>query len=339
MSNTITLNGIVYDRDTGEAIGPAKQTIAVQSDATARTQSQPATAMHAKTQRSKTLSRQYVKRLAADAQKVKKAAAQPAPARQENKKSSQKIAVFNDTRPQQIRRFAKHPIDITAARPDSNPAPERAPTIHPMVQRVHEKRAAQQPATVTSTAKPSEVIKREAIDNAMSKTQPNSHGHRRHKTKQKQSPFARIATLASAGTALLLIAGYFTYLNMPNLSVRVAAAQAGVEAEYPSYRPSGYSLNGPVAYNQGQVSMTFASNGGPNQFRLVQSKSGWDSSAVLDNYVTPKAGENYVTSRDSGLTIYTFGNDAAWVNNGILYTIDGDAELSLQQVQRMATSL
>ena len=39
---------------------------------------------------------------------------------------------------------------------------------------------------------------------------------------------------------------------MPTLSVRVAASQAGIDASYPSYRPDGYALNGPVTYGDGR---------------------------------------------------------------------------------------
>jgi hypothetical protein len=60
---------------------------------------------------------------------------------------------------------------------------------------------------------------------------------------------------------------------------------------------------------------------------------------VLDNYVKEKAGDNYITYNERGLTIYTYNSNAAWVNNGVLYTIDGDAPLSSDQIRRIATSL
>jgi hypothetical protein len=146
-------------------------------------------------------------------------------------------------------------------------------------------------------------------------------------------------SIASGSLAVMLIGAYFTYLSMPSLSTRVAAAQAGINAGYPSYRPTGYSLSGPVAFNQGTVSMKFAANAGPGSYTLQQARSGWDSSAVLSNYVEPKVGDQYTTTATNGLTIYTYGTSAAWVNCGILYTISGDAPLSSEQVQRIATSL
>jgi hypothetical protein len=39
------------------------------------------------------------------------------------------------------------------------------------------------------------------------------------------------------------------------------------------------------------------------------------------------------------LTIYTYADNAAWVNNGVLYTIKANTTLSNDQIQRIATSL
>ena len=41
----------------------------------------------------------------------------------------------------------------------------------------------------------------------------------------------------------------------------------------------------------------------------------------------------------NGLTIYSYGTHAAWVNAGILYTVDGNAELAPEQIQKIAASL
>ena len=149
----------------------------------------------------------------------------------------------------------------------------------------------------------------------------------------------RAFSIVTASVALVLLGGYLTYLNMPSLSVRVAAAQAGINANYPSYQPDGYSLNGLIGYSPGEVSMKFAANGGPQTYTIKQSKSNWDSTAVLDNYVTPRAGVSYIPYTERGLTIYTYGNNAAWVNGGILYTIEGNAPLSSEQIRHIATSL
>lgn len=85
--------------------------------------------------------------------------------------------------------------------------------------------------------------------------------------------------------------------------------------------------------------MKFASNSGPVSFALNQANSTWDSSALLEKYVDPRSKGEYATYNDAGLTIYTYGTDAAWVNGGVLYTVEGDAVLSNEQIRRIATSM
>ena len=154
-----------------------------------------------------------------------------------------------------------------------------------------------------------------------------------------QSHWGRRISLAGAIAVLLLLGGYLTYCNIPSISTHIAATQAGVSATFPSYQPSGYRLAEPISYQPGSVLMKFAANAAPQSFTLTQSRSDWDSSAVLANYVLPALGRNFATTASRGLTIYSTNNAAAWVNGGVLYTIKGNATLSSDQVQRIAMSL
>lgn len=274
-------------------------------------------------QKSRTLHRKYVA-----ASRPAAAISVPTPAVAPRKPAPQPLV----SRSESISRFAKA-YNSTHGTTPRVVMSDIAPVNHPIVQKVTQRTTAQPQQRL----KPSQVIKQEAIADAMARTPV------RHSTKPPRQPrggrFGRALSVASASLALLLLGGYFTYLSMPQISTRVAAAQAGINASYPAYQPSGYSLSGAVAYKEGSVSMKFAANASPQAYTLSQSKSGWDSSAVLDNYVTPAAGTRYATTSSNGLTIYTYGTSAAWVNGGILYTISGDAPLSPEQVQRIATSL
>lgn len=308
---TVTINGRVYDVHTGQPIQNTEHSTA---------QSRPVNgshAMHQTPQKSQTLNRQIVQKTAPKQQIApqKPPQVQKSPA---------------------ISKFAPHPAGIRDVAPRKM---DIAPTTtHPIAEKAQQKQAVskqQQQVATTGSPKPSHVIKQEAIDKAITEA-PDRQMAKKQQPKKKRSKFF---SLASAGLALLLLGGYFTYLNMPSLSVRVAAAQAGVDAGYPSYHPDGYSLNGPVAFSDGEVSLKFAANTGDHDFTIKQSKSSWDSSAVFENYVKEKAGENYLTYSERGLTIYTYGGNAAWVTDGILYTIEGDAPLSGDQIRRIATSL
>lgn len=163
--------------------------------------------------------------------------------------------------------------------------------------------------------------------------EPPEHPHEHRARRQP-----RIVTILASTLSLLILGGYITYMHLPDISMKVAASRAGVDATFPNYQPDGYSLNGPITYAPGEIIINYKSNSNENGFRLTEKASNWDSQAVLDNLVT-KQSENYLTFHERGVTVYTFDNKAAWVNGGLLYTIDGDATLSSEQILRVATSM
>jgi hypothetical protein len=315
MGKTVTINGKMYDVHTGMPVdSPA---VAAQPQKVERhTEKHPSNAMHQTMQKSQTLNRRTVKKSNSTVSSHAKPGARP-----------------DIVRHASVSKFASHPSgDVIKP-----VAPDVAHVPHPVAQKAHQKQAIMKAKPAMQPApKPAAVIKEEAVQQSLEQAPSHSANHQQV---EKVKRFPRVLSVASASLALLLLGGYFTYLNMPSLSVRVAAAQAGVNASYPSYHPDGYSLNGPVAYTQGEVKMKFASNGGPQNFTVSQSKTSWDSSAVLDNYIKQKAGDNYITYDEHGLTIYTYGGNAAWVNGGVLYTITGDAPLSGDQIRHIATSM
>ncbi|MCA0228019.1 DUF4367 domain-containing protein [Patescibacteria group bacterium] len=315
---TVVINGMVYDRRTG---------LPVRIDrATTLSRAKTAHAVHSPLQKSRTLHRKYV-----HLEKKQPTTPQHAPAATAMISAHKKIApaAMATKHPDVHRIQVKRPI----AQPSHKPVMQDiAPVAHHLVKKAEQ----HLPKPVTREIKPSHILKKEALHQATA-AMPAT---RAKDVKQKHtSPRRRSLSIASAGLALILLGGYFTYLNMPSLSTRVAASQAGINAGYPAYQPSGYSLSGPVAYQQGNVSMKFAANAGPQSFTISQSKSGWDSSAVRENYIAPKVGDNYTTNSVDGLTIYTYQGNAAWVNKGILYTITGNAPLSTEQIEHIATSI
>ncbi|USN96213.1 MAG: hypothetical protein H6797_04000 [Candidatus Nomurabacteria bacterium] len=316
---TVSIDGQEYDAKTGLPVSAESKTSphhsSVRSSHVVGAKT-PAKKLHSTTRRSMTLRRQALKR--------------PVPAKHAIT-GHKPVKHMDIARPQQhakIHRFAPHPVGALKPKPKSM---DIGPVVHPHVAKAHAASAAKaQPLARSLTASE---IKNEAIKNAIANT------HKRPSLKSKLRPRQRVMAVLSATLAIVLLAGYVTYLNMPSLSVRVAAVQAGIDANYPEYRPDGYSLNGPVTYSSGEVSMNFKANGSSLAFKVNQSKSSWDSNAVLDNYITPRAGSNYVPYTERGLTIYTYGTNAAWVNGGILYTIEGNAPLSSSQIRHIATSL
>lgn len=152
------------------------------------------------------------------------------------------------------------------------------------------------------------------------------------------NPSLKIFLISITSIVIIIITGFLIYSFMPSFSVKIASAQAGIKATYPEYCPDGYRLSGPVIYNGEVVTINFHANTGDSKFTIKQSKSSWDSSAVKAKAEQDASGEVMTTS-EKGLTIFTYKNNATWVNGGILYSISGDAPLSSEQIRRIATSL
>lgn len=141
------------------------------------------------------------------------------------------------------------------------------------------------------------------------------------------------------GLAALLLTGFFVYQNIPNLSMRVASTRAGFSAQLPGYKPAGFSQEKLVSYAPGKVTVSFRSNSDERQFQLTQQSSNWNSQALADNYLA-KADKQYQTFQASGKTIYIYDNSSAtWVNGGVWYQIEGQSDLSSDQLLKIANSI
>ncbi len=338
---TITINGQLYDARTGlpvTQIGQAgasqidnvsRQTGKVMSDVGMRSphqktpQIQPSTpptrplqatrpaktahSIHSTPQRSKTLHRAALKR--------------PEPKNQTEKtavKRSAMIQKFSPSLKTPLAQFS--PLAAQQTHAVQQPAQAVPVTTKQM----------KQPEQLKGSA-----LKEKLIADKMASTMPKTERQPEASTLQRRYP--RLATITSGIAALVLLGGYLTYLNLPNLSLRVAASQAGVAATYPTYQPSGYGFTGPVAYSPGEVRVNFKSNTNDFAYSVVQRESNWDSQAVRDNYVV-KENKQYTTIQEGGITIYLVNNKAVWVNGGVLYSVEGNAPLSGEQIQKIASS-
>ena len=303
----VTINGQRYDAHTGLPITPHKATLLAKKASTS-------SSIHTSTQKSQTLIRRA----------TKKPAAHTAPRPLKAAGRTMDIA-----RSSKITRFAPRSTE-TPNKPEARKSSPDIPAApHPIVSRAM---ASLAPVSAP-VQKIAQDIKNEAIAVAMAK--PTA----KHRKKNFFRKHPRGISIVGISIIIALIGGYITYINMPNLSVSIASAQAGIEAKYPDYHPDGYSLDGPVTFGDGQVTIKFKANTGNDSFTLKQAKSSWDSSAVLDNIVRKAAGEQYLTSQEHGITIYSYNGNAAWVNGGILYTINGTAPLSSDQIRRIAMSM
>lgn len=233
-----------------------------------------------------------------------------------------------------ISKFAAHAPAKQAAPAPVKTEPIAPASTHPAVAKaLHQHAATAAPKHQLTGSDLKEQLIKERL--AEVSDRPKEH-HKKAGWLGKQQ---RMVTILSSTLALLILGGYLTYITLPSISLRVAASRAGVNANMPEYKPDGYSLDGPITYSPGEVVISYKSNTEDTDgYKLVQKATNWDSQAVLDNYVA-KLTDNYLTFQERGVTVYTFGNKAAWVNGGLLYTIEGNAALSSDQILRVATSI
>lgn len=156
------------------------------------------------------------------------------------------------------------------------------------------------------------------------------------KTKKALKP----AGIALSIVALFLVGAYIWQVNYPTLAFKIASAKAGMSATMPGYIPGGYKLAGEIQTNPGSVSYSLVNGGQSKKISITQTKTDWDSQALAESYVAPKA-ENYLALQAQGLTIYMLGDSqATWVNKGTWYKIESpDQSLSQDQAIKIATSL
>lgn len=190
-----------------------------------------------------------------------------------------------------------------------------------------------------SDLKPTGSVIKSALINEQS-TNSEDFKSRRHaeektsKSSVKARRFFKAPTLITAALAVVVLGGYFAYVNMPAISIRVAASQAGIDAHVP-YTPSGYSIDGPVAHAAGQIKINYKSNGGEG-YSVTQQENSWSNSDVVQSLLR---GEDYRTVKAGDTTVYRYNNNAAWIKGNILYTLNGNGSLGDDQIKRIADSV
>ncbi|MBR3132154.1 hypothetical protein IKG33_01970 [Candidatus Saccharibacteria bacterium] len=187
-------------------------------------------------------------------------------------------------------------------------------------------------------------IKDQAIQKALASTM-KADGMETENTKKGRGieklhfSFGRVMLAMSCAVVVVLAIVYFVNLNMPDISLRVAAMQTGIEASYPNYVPRGYNL-ADIASENGRITLRFENGGAEDSFSLIEEHSSWDSNALLTNYVEMEYGDNYTVIKEQGLSLYISDSNAAWVNGGIVFKIKSSSNnLTKKQLKSIAVSL
>lgn len=354
-NNTIEINGKLYDARSGQPVktpeakpassgkyvdGARKSVtreVAPQKPAAKKTagavkptptrQSTRATAPKAATKpkRSSTLHRRSVKRPKLEVA-IQKHAGELA-----DEVPDTRAGIIPKTDKTRVKRVQNIPRSTVIGRfyPNATPAKEAEASQHPLTQHVKKTHAKNvQPKQQRSATKRPAQNPTHAAAERIVKAHTKAHTKRR-----------RLRGYVTTAAVVLLLGGYVAYLNIPGISMRVAANRAGFAASMP-HTPSGYRLSGPIAYSPGQVVVNFNSNTDDRRFSVKQQPTSWDSLALLENYVAQQS-DTHATYQDRGLTIYVYdGGNAAWVSDGKMYTVEGkNAQLAINQILDIAASM
>ncbi len=182
-------------------------------------------------------------------------------------------------------------------------------------------------------------MKEQAIAKAISNASRPMNSNKKRRTRVSLG-WKRIMLALSCTMAIVFAIIYFVNISSPNISLKVAAMQSGIDASYPGYTPRGYDLSDITSEN-GKITLRFKEQGDSNAYYvLTEEKSSWDSSALETNYVRDEFGEDYSLVREQGLAIYIGNTGAAWVNKGIVFKLKiGSGTLTKKQIRAIAVSI
>lgn len=248
-------------------------------------------------------------------------------ARAKHVTKSHHIHRFQHIRQQQAN-TAPRPVAQQVAQPPAAQAQRPTPTRRTASPSVALAKARQQLAARQSSVD----IFEAALAHAVSHEQMPPSQTKRHRRSSK-----RIVNIFAGVAAFLIMSGFIAYLNMPAIELQVASVRAGFRAEMPSYRPTGYALDGGVQSSRGKVAMEFRS--GDSSFKITQETSDWNSATLLDQKAEEQGAPDQ-TIQSKGRIIYLYDDSTAtWVNGGVRYEISGNAALDADELVSLATSM
>ena len=332
MRDEIIINGKKYDAITGELLSAPKNNCSIKNKDISK--------IHNNLQRSSTLNRKYVtvpKRQGVSlhqdemiSQFKRRHDYQEAILRAREAKETQQDRIL-------ISRFSKKSKIISPISKEQIKEVEKIAPFeeHPLAKKANEELRAKK---VQKQEILNQEVKEFAISQAIEKSREES---KKSRGIHRKSFFARKKFISfSMGFAVAIFGvGYLTYVNLPDIASRITAFQSGMAVETPAYIANGYSPKG-LAYFDGK-NVNFEYKKGDSNYKVQQSQSGWDSSALLQNYVTKKWSEDYSTTYSNGLTIYSNRRgESVWVNNGKLYKVEVSGnKISDEEIRKIATSL
>lgn len=365
--NIIELNGKKYDVVTGKLLSvPQKSTAAhhaVSKSNTSgtimdgfvrkpippaspishsRTQNVGSHALHTKTDRSRTLMRKTVPK--------PQTATQTSPNSQQNHQLKNKSVVVPHARVLRAKETSRSSLvsryglnqsktSFVKAFIPVKEAPQPLPPHHAgQIQNSHKATSAAAPARHDHKVSTSSIL-RNAVENSTSHTEVYKPAKKQIFITKNISVSTRALSAGSLMVAGLVLGAFIMYQNVPNVRMRIATTRSGVKGNLPTYQPAGFSIGSSFKYDPGRIIIGFNSTSDKNRkFEITQTNSQWNSDSLLENFVATTK-KPYQTYQDKGKTIYIYdGTNATWVDGGIWYRVEGNSQMSSNQLINLATS-
>ena len=119
-------------------------------------------------------------------------------------------------------------------------------------------------------------LKDQAIRKALAAAEQTTQApaaNKKHSKKAKQAKsssgmhfgFGRVILALSCAAVAVFAIVYFVNLNMPDISMRVAAMQTGIDSTYPNYVPRDYKISS-ITSEEGKISLEFVNSSTNNSF-------------------------------------------------------------------------
>ena len=306
----------------------------------ARTATITSSAVHNKTERSKTLMRQILKKpeVEAGAKQVSlsKPAAQPEHiVMRANRNAAREARAAATPQHAKVHKFKSHSEDTVVTRVADiavKPAPH---AVQKETSRQKDISTAPPMTLRTARSKQQRNSFESVLRNAPAPA-PTNIGGRGHHQKRKGRARGMLAALG----ILIILGGFFTYYSLPSIRMQIASRNVGFTAAIPRYQPTGFSLNTSIQYQPGRVILRYASAADKNStFTITQEKTALDSASMVNSYLG-KTKDQAIEETSNGRTVYIYnGTNATWVDGGIWYNIQGNANLSSDQLLRIASSI
>ena len=230
---------------------------------------------------------------------------------------------------------AADPVRVVKTAPLEKVTASDTPFMPAVSHRTAKKLVASEPQAATLTGSN---LKDYLIKNQLNQPVDKKARHKAEKSAAKLASkrhFTR-TSLVTAALAVAVLGGYMAYTNMPSLSIRVAASQAGIDSQSP-YTPNGYSIDGPVAYSPGQMTISYKSNSGSPGYSITEQNTSLDSKEAFDSL--SGSNSDYTTNDLDGIVVYYHNDNATWVKGGVLYTLNGNSLLSDDQIANIVKSV